>query len=157
MTKKGLRVRPQHLHLHEGAGRGRLRDGKRDAVRLERLGVGAADAVLAALHGVDEVAVLAPDGVALGMAHRAAPASIDHDVMVGHLDGETVGEITRPGLMVLVGATHDDGPAQVATIARKIAELRLFDGPGDDGGGLFDGLGDGDGGGFFDGMFDFDF
>ena len=33
-----------------------------------------------------------------------------------------------------MGATHDDGPAQVATIARKIAELRLFDGPGDDGG-----------------------
>ena len=30
-------------------------------------------------------------------------------------------------------------------------------GGGDDGGGLFDGLGDGDGGGFFDGMFDFDF
>lgn len=30
-------------------------------------------------------------------------------------------------------------------------------GSGDDGGGLFDGLGDGDGGGFFDGMFDFDF
>ena len=55
-----------------------------------------------------------------------------------HVDGEdgpvTVGEIARPGLLALVGATHDDGPAQVATIARKIAELRLFDGPGDDGG-----------------------
>ena len=50
------------------------------------------------------------------------------------VDGETVGEITRPGLLALVGATHDDGPAQVATIARKIAELRIFDGPGDDGG-----------------------
>nr|WP_300339782.1 D-aminoacyl-tRNA deacylase [Actinomyces sp.] len=44
------------------------------------------------------------------------------------VDGEVVGEITRPGLMVLVGATHDDGPEQVATVARKIAELRLFDG-----------------------------
>ena len=55
-----------------------------------------------------------------------------------HVDGEdgpvTVGEITRPGLLALVGATHDDGPAQVATVARKIAELRLFDGPGEDGG-----------------------
>ena len=50
------------------------------------------------------------------------------------VDGETVGEITRPGLLALVGATHDDGPEQVATIARKIAELRIFDGPGDDGG-----------------------
>ena len=44
------------------------------------------------------------------------------------VDGEVVGEITRPGLMVLVGATHDDGPAQVATVARKIAELRILDG-----------------------------
>ena len=40
----------------------------------------------------------------------------------------TVGEIARPGLLALVGATHDDGPAQVATIARKIAELRILDG-----------------------------
>lgn len=44
-----------------------------------------------------------------------------------------VGEITRPGLLVLVGATHGDGPEQVATVARKIAELRLFDGPVSDG------------------------
>ena len=44
------------------------------------------------------------------------------------VDGEVVGEITRPGLMVLVGATHDDGPTQVATVARKIAELRILDG-----------------------------
>ena len=55
-----------------------------------------------------------------------------------HVDGEdepvTVGEIARPGLLALVGATHDDGPAQVATIAHKIAELRLFDGPGNDSG-----------------------
>ena len=44
------------------------------------------------------------------------------------VDGEVVGEITRPGLMVLVGATHDDGPKQVATVARKIADLRLLEG-----------------------------
>lgn len=50
------------------------------------------------------------------------------------VDGEVVGAIDRPGLLALVGVTHDDGPAQVATVARKIAELRLFDGPGDDGG-----------------------
>ena len=43
------------------------------------------------------------------------------------VDGEVVGEITRPGLMVLVGATHDDGPTQVATVARKIADLRLLE------------------------------
>ncbi|QHO91796.1 D-tyrosyl-tRNA(Tyr) deacylase [Actinomyces sp. 432] len=49
-------------------------------------------------------------------------------------DGDVVGAIDRTGLLALVGVTHDDGPAQVATVARKIAELRLFDGPGDDGG-----------------------
>lgn len=42
------------------------------------------------------------------------------------VDGETVGEITAPGLVALVGVTHDDGPTDVATIARKIAELRIL-------------------------------
>ncbi|MBO0611020.1 D-aminoacyl-tRNA deacylase [Myceligenerans salitolerans] len=40
--------------------------------------------------------------------------------------GDVVGQIDRPGLLALVGATHDDGPEQVATIARKIAELRIL-------------------------------
>ncbi len=44
------------------------------------------------------------------------------------VEGEVVGEITRPGLVALVGATHDDGPEQVATTARKIAELRILHG-----------------------------
>ncbi|EYR64063.1 tyrosyl-tRNA deacylase [Actinotalea ferrariae CF5-4] len=42
------------------------------------------------------------------------------------VDGEVVGAIDEPGLLVLVGATHDDGPAQVALIARKVAELRIL-------------------------------
>ncbi|GGL37864.1 D-tyrosyl-tRNA(Tyr) deacylase [Phycicoccus endophyticus] len=42
--------------------------------------------------------------------------------------GDVVGELTRPGLVALVGVTHDDGPEQVARTARKIAELRLLDG-----------------------------
>ena len=42
------------------------------------------------------------------------------------VDGEVVGEITRPGLVVLVGVTHDDGPEQVAVMARKVAELRIL-------------------------------
>ena len=42
------------------------------------------------------------------------------------VDGEVVGAIDRPGLLVLVGATHDDGSAQVDLIARKIAELRIL-------------------------------
>jgi D-aminoacyl-tRNA deacylase len=43
------------------------------------------------------------------------------------VDGEVVGAIDRPGLLVLIGVTHDDGPDQVAIIARKIAELRILD------------------------------
>jgi D-tyrosyl-tRNA(Tyr) deacylase len=42
------------------------------------------------------------------------------------VDGATVGSIDGPGLLVLVGATHDDGPAQVELIARKIADLRIM-------------------------------
>lgn len=42
------------------------------------------------------------------------------------VDGATVSAIDRPGLVVLLGATHDDGPTQVAFIARKIAELRIL-------------------------------
>jgi len=44
------------------------------------------------------------------------------------VDGEVVGRIDRPGLLVLLGATHDDGPEQVETIARKIADLRILHG-----------------------------
>ncbi|PFG40276.1 D-tyrosyl-tRNA(Tyr) deacylase [Georgenia soli] len=40
--------------------------------------------------------------------------------------GEVVGAIDRPGLLALVGVTHDDGPEQVARLARKIAELRIL-------------------------------
>jgi D-tyrosyl-tRNA(Tyr) deacylase len=39
---------------------------------------------------------------------------------------ETIGEIGR-GFLLLVGATHDDTPAAVDLLARKIAHLRVFD------------------------------
>jgi D-tyrosyl-tRNA(Tyr) deacylase len=42
------------------------------------------------------------------------------------VDGEVVGSIDRPGLLALVGVTHDDGPDQVERMARKIAELRIL-------------------------------
>ena len=42
------------------------------------------------------------------------------------VDGHVVGAIDEPGLCVLVGATHQDGPAEVALIARKVAELRIL-------------------------------
>ena len=42
------------------------------------------------------------------------------------VEGEVVGRLTRPGLVALVGVTHDDGPEQVAAMARKISELRIL-------------------------------
>jgi D-aminoacyl-tRNA deacylase len=43
------------------------------------------------------------------------------------VDGAVVGAVSRQGLLVLVGVTHGDGPSQVETIARKVAELRILD------------------------------
>ncbi|MGI8717524.1 MAG: D-aminoacyl-tRNA deacylase [Lapillicoccus sp.] len=42
------------------------------------------------------------------------------------VDGEVVGAIERPGLLVLLGVTHDDGPQQVERMARRIAGLRVL-------------------------------
>lgn len=52
---------------------------------------------------------------------RASSASVT-------VDGRVVGGFDRPGLVALVGVTHDDGPEQAATTARRIAELRILDG-----------------------------
>ena len=40
--------------------------------------------------------------------------------------GEVVGRIERPGLVVLLGITHDDGTAQVEWLARKIRDVRVL-------------------------------
>jgi D-tyrosyl-tRNA(Tyr) deacylase len=42
------------------------------------------------------------------------------------VDGAVVGRLDGPGLVVLVGVTHGDGPAEVAWVARKIRELRIM-------------------------------
>jgi D-tyrosyl-tRNA(Tyr) deacylase len=42
------------------------------------------------------------------------------------VDGEVVGSVDRPGLLVLLGVTHDDGAAQVQWTARKIWDLRIL-------------------------------
>jgi len=42
------------------------------------------------------------------------------------VDGDVVGAIDKPGLLALVGVTHDDGPEQVEKIAKKIADLRIL-------------------------------
>lgn len=43
------------------------------------------------------------------------------------IDGELYAGI-GPGLLALVGVTHDDAPATSGTLARRLHELRLFDG-----------------------------
>jgi D-tyrosyl-tRNA(Tyr) deacylase len=42
------------------------------------------------------------------------------------VDGKVVGSVEGPGLLVLLGVTHDDGPAQVAWMARKVWDLRIM-------------------------------
>ncbi|HEV8649416.1 MAG TPA: D-aminoacyl-tRNA deacylase [Actinomycetes bacterium] len=55
---------------------------------------------------------------------RAVVSRVDWArVVVG---GEVAGEI-GPGLLVLVGVGHDDGPAEAGWLAGKVAALRVFD------------------------------
>jgi D-aminoacyl-tRNA deacylase len=42
------------------------------------------------------------------------------------VDGEVVGAVEGPGLLVYLGVTHTDGSAEVAWLARKVWELRIL-------------------------------
>jgi len=42
------------------------------------------------------------------------------------VDREVVARLAEPGLVVLLGVTHDDGPEQVAWMVRKIRDLRIM-------------------------------
>lgn len=42
------------------------------------------------------------------------------------VDGVVVGALSGPGLLVLLGVTHDDGTEQVAWLARKVWEVRVL-------------------------------
>jgi D-tyrosyl-tRNA(Tyr) deacylase len=42
------------------------------------------------------------------------------------VDGRVVGAVDEPGLLVYLGVTHTDGPAEIAWTARKIWDLRLL-------------------------------
>lgn len=42
------------------------------------------------------------------------------------VDGEIVGEIAEPGLLVLLGITHSDDEQVAETMARKLHELRIM-------------------------------
>ena len=52
------------------------------------------------------------------VVQRVSSASVE-------VEGEVVGRIGE-GLLVLLGVTHDDGPAQVETMVRKLHELRVL-------------------------------
>ena len=55
-----------------------------------------------------------------GILQRVTRASVS-------VDGEVIGECPGPGTLVLVGVTHEDTLEQAKTLARKIAELRIFE------------------------------
>ena len=42
------------------------------------------------------------------------------------VEDQVVGAFDGPGLLVYLGVTHDDGPDQVARLARKVWELRIL-------------------------------
>ncbi len=44
------------------------------------------------------------------------------------VEGSVTGEITGPGLLALVGVTHDDTPETAKKLAEKIATLRILPG-----------------------------
>jgi D-aminoacyl-tRNA deacylase len=44
------------------------------------------------------------------------------------VDGEVVGAIDRPGLLVLAGVTHEDQAASADRLAEKVWTLRILDG-----------------------------
>jgi len=55
------------------------------------------------------------------VVQRAAEASVT-------VDGEVVGRLPGPGLLILVGVTHDDTPATAAQRADKVWNLRILPG-----------------------------
>ena len=42
------------------------------------------------------------------------------------VDGEVVGSVDGPGLLVYLGVTHTDGPTEVAWMSGKVWDLRLL-------------------------------
>lgn len=56
---------------------------------------------------------------------RAVAQRVSHASVT--VDGHTVGEITGPGLMALVGATHTDTGAEAVKIAKKLWTLRILE------------------------------
>jgi len=55
------------------------------------------------------------------VVQRASEASVS-------VDGEAVARLERPGLVVLVGVTHDDTVDHARRLAAKVHDLRILDG-----------------------------
>ena len=55
------------------------------------------------------------------VVQRASSASVA-------INGDVVGELPKPGLVVLVGVTHTDDDATAVRMARKVWELRILEG-----------------------------
>jgi D-tyrosyl-tRNA(Tyr) deacylase len=55
------------------------------------------------------------------VVQRAATARVE-------VDGAVVGALARPGLLVLVGVTHEDTAADADRLAEKVWTLRILDG-----------------------------
>ncbi|GAB2589610.1 D-aminoacyl-tRNA deacylase [Microlunatus antarcticus] len=55
------------------------------------------------------------------VVQRASSASVT-------VDGEVVGSLPGPGLVVLVGVTHDDTEADATRLAEKVWTLRVLEG-----------------------------
>jgi D-tyrosyl-tRNA(Tyr) deacylase len=55
------------------------------------------------------------------VVQRASSAQVE-------VDGAVVGALPRPGLLVLVGVTHDDTAADAARLAEKVWTLRILEG-----------------------------
>jgi D-aminoacyl-tRNA deacylase len=60
-------------------------------------------------------------GAMRAVVQRVSSASVT-------VDGKVVGAIEEPGLLVLVGVTHSDGPAEAARLAGKLWGLRILHG-----------------------------
>jgi D-tyrosyl-tRNA(Tyr) deacylase len=67
------------------------------------------------------VADAAECGLVRAVVQRVSQASVS-------VDDRVVGAISEPGLLVLVGVTHDDTPEKAAKLAAKLWGLRVFEG-----------------------------
>lgn len=67
----------------------------------------------------------APDVAEFG-AMRAVVQRVSSASVV--VDGQIVGAVDEPGLLVLVGVTHTDGRAEAARLAAKLWGLRILHG-----------------------------